>query len=592
MKKKVASKVLAGVLASVMVFGLAACGNDGETGGSSNPASSTPQGGSSQQQQPTPVPTAEPPIKLTISMPSDKQHMGADDGGGEYYEKLVKEINEYCNAEITWQWADMNTYYDQLSSKITTNDLADIIIGPTNGPGESDVTVLTAARQGQFWDLAPYYKDYDNLAAIPDITMEALSDNGKLYYLPRTRDLGRWGWAYRKDWAEKLGVEPKGEVCTWDEFKRMLEAFSTMDPDGNSVDDTYGLILDQWGDVFRIIGGWFNVPNNWGLDANGNLVHFSQMPEYKTMLKEVRELYQNGYINDGKKVASGVPAFYDVNAGGAKGYLQDEKGGVYIQCVDDIRKWELSGAGLRSKGYGTVEEPAVRIEGAIDIDGDGVFTAAPNGFGFNGTVMFSTKNVKDEATLRRVLDVYNKLQDGAMHDLMDYGWKDLTYIIDKDGYAVLLDQETGPEDNPRPTLSDTGVGSANYRWGFNQIWTLITAEENAATLVGAPPTEEIQKREQYLRYTWTKDYCVVDYGAGLSSETLKDAETGKVLNDILWTHTVGEGDGATTVQGAGIRFIIGEIDENGLDAELKRWLDAGGKKATEEMNALYKAGGQ
>lgn len=587
MKKKVASKVLAGVLASVMVFGLAACGDDGSTGGSSS-AASTPQ--SSSQAQATPVPTAEPPLKLTISMPSDKQHMGADDGGGEYYDRLVKEINEYCNAEITWQWADMNTYYDQLSSKITTNDLADIIIGPTNGPSETDATVLTAARQGQFWDLSPYIQDYDNLAAIPASIMQNMSDNGRIYYLPRTRDIGRWGWGYRKDWAEKLGVEPKGEIVTWDEFKRMLEAFSTMDPDGNGIDDTYGLILDQWGDVWRVIGGWFNVPNNWTLDANGNLVHFSQTPEYKTMLKEVRELYVNGYINDGKKAASGVPAFTDINPGGAKGYLQDEKGGVYIQCVDDIRKWELSGAGLRSKGYGTVEEPAVRLEGAIDIDGDGVFTAAPNGGGYNGTVMISTKNVKDEATLRRVLDVYNKLQDGAMHDLIDYGWKDLTYIIDKDGYAVLLDDKTGDEDNPRPTLSDTGVGSANYRWGFNQIWTQITAEENAATLSGAPATEALQVREQYLRYTWTKDYCVPDYGAGLISATASDSEISKVLTEILWTHTVGEGDGATTVQGAGIRFVTGEIDENGLDAELKRWLDAGGRQVTAEMNALYKAG--
>lgn len=589
MKKKVASKVLAGVLASVMVFGLAACGDDGETGGSSS-AASTPQNNSSQQQA-TPEPTAEPPLKLTISMPSEKQHMGADDGGGEYYNRLVKEINEYCNAEITWQWAADNTYYDQLSSKITTNDLADIIIGSTKGPDESDTTILIAARQGQFWDLAPYYMDYDNLAAIPEATIRALSDNGKLYYLPRTRDLGRQGWGYRKDWAEKLGVEPKGEIMTWDEFKKMLEAFSTMDPDGNGIDDTYGLILDQWDGALDTMYSWFNVSaGGWSLDASGNLVHYSQTPEFKTALKEIRELYINGYINDGKKTASGVPAFYDIPAGGAKGYCQDEKGGVYIQVVDDIRKWELSNAGIRSKGYGTVDEPAVRLEATVDIDGDGVFYTRANGGGFNGTIMISTKNVKDEATLRRVLSVLNKLQDGAMLDLIEYGWKDLTYILDKDGYVVLLDDKTGTEDAPRPTLSDTGVGSSNYRWGFNQIFTYVTAEENARTLSTAPATEALQIREAYLRNEWTRNYCVPNYGAGYLSATMTDAEIGKVLNDILKTHTVGEGDGAQTVQGAPIRYIIGEIDENALDAELKRWMDAGGKQATEEMNALYKAG--
>ena len=42
----------------------------------------------------------------------------------------------------------------------------------------------------------------------------------------------------RRDWMDKLGIE---SVTNLEEFEAMLEAFTRQDPDGNGVDDTYGI---------------------------------------------------------------------------------------------------------------------------------------------------------------------------------------------------------------------------------------------------------------------------------------------------------------------------------------------------------------
>ena len=565
MKKKLASKVLAGALASAMVFGMAACGND-----DSNPSSSTPSGSSTpsntsapsgSSSTPAPVETPKPaPMKITFAVPSDDEHLEPN----EWYDKVVTGINEYTNMDVDWQWTATGSYYEQLTEKVKAGNVADIVIGPTK-PFDDDTTVLQAAKEGLFWDLMPYIDDYDNLAAIPEATIRALSTNGSLYFLPRCRDLGRLGWGYRSDWAEQLQLKISDPI-TWQEFKDMLYAFTYNDPDGNGLHDTQGLVLDQWYDALKSIFAWFNVPDTWGLDEKGDLIHYTQTKEYKTAMKEIRALYEDGLINDGS--VEGIPAFTEISAGGIrKDYASTGKAGVFIQVLDDVRKWELGGGGLREQGFGTVEKPAVRLESFVDT-GNGVHVRG-NGGGFNGTILISTKNIKTEDQLRRVLQFLNDINDGEMVQLMDYGWEDVTYNLDENGYVNLW---LKPEDG----LEKNGLGSASYRYGFNQTRTMITAPENAQTITTAPPTEAIQQREDALKL-WNVDYAIPNMGSGYSPKVMESSEIISAMNTIIVD--------------AQVAYIKGEIDENGLDDALSRWLTAGGEQATKEINELYHAAG-
>lgn len=567
MKKKLASKVLAGALASAMIFSMAACGNnDNNPSGSNTPpsGSGTPSNTSapSNTQAPAQATPKPAPMKFTMAIPADEEHLEANPE----YDQLVKEINEYVNMEIDWQWQASATYYDQLLERIKAGNVADVIVGPTRvDVGDSVApTALEAAKQGLFWDLAPYYKDYDNLAAIPDAMMKSVSDNGAIYFLPRSRNLGRYGFGYRQDWAEKLNLKIS-DPMTWQEFHDMLYAFTYQDPDGNGLNDTVGLLIDQWHGAFEIMFSWFNVPTQWGLDDKGNLIHYSQTKEYKTALKAIRELYAEGLINDGSH--EGIPVYTDIVGGKIRSpYIAAGKGGVYIQCLDDVRKSETGGDGLQSQGFGSAEKPAMRLESFVDT-GAGIHVC-PNGGGYNGTIMISTVNIKTEDQLRRVLQCLNDLNDGKMIELMDYGWEGKTYSIDENGYVHRFDPEE---------LSAAGVATGKYSNGFNQCRTQITASANAQTLVDAPKTQAIEIRENEL-YEWNLAYCIPNYGAGYTPASLSgEASVADALNSII--------------SEAETKYIKGEIDENGLDDAIGRWLAGGGTQVTQEINDLYHAAG-
>lgn len=555
MKKNVASKIIAGALATTMVLGMAACGDDssnasGSASGSSSSSSQQASNSGSSSATPAPEVTPEPedrtPLSITVSLPSDETHTDAN----EWYDKLVAEINEYTDMNVTWQWQAQATYYDaeHLGLWISTGNVPDVMVVG------KDATFLNAAESGLFWDLTDYLKDYDNLASISEVALENASYNGKVYGVPRSRTVARNGLGYRVDWLNNLGLK---EPTTWENFTAMLYAFTYNDPDGNGVDDTVGLALDSWTGVFNIMETWFGVPNEWGIDAKGDLVHKSQTEEYKTALKAFRELYSQGVINNG---ANGIPDFMDVTAGKARDQLlRTGLAGCGVQVLDDQRKVETY---FEDQGLSTDEENIYTLQGYVDT---GLGALCYPTTGMNNMIAISTVNIKTEQQLRRVLLFLNELCDGECMNLIEYGWEGLTYSINENGYVV---------DFTADELTASGVGSKNYSNGFNQIIPYWTAEENARPVSRESGTTTITRLEQKL-YAENVQYCVPNYGAGYTSDTY--VAQGAALDTILSESL--------------ISYIKGEIDDAGLEAALTQWWTAGGETVTKEMNALYHAAG-
>ena len=554
MKKNVASKILAGALASTMVLSMAACGGsetESSASSSSSKAStsssaSTASSSSSAAPEVTPDPGPDmTPLSVTIALPSDETHTEAN----EYYDKLCTELNEYLQMDITWEWLDTNTYYEQLGLDIIAGDVADVMVVG------KDATFLQAAEEGLFWDLTDYIDDYDNLATIPEATRANASYNGKMYGIPRSRTLARNGLGYRLDWLNNLGLK---EPTTWEAFSDMLYAFTYNDPDGNGVDDTVGLFIDSWSGVWDIMMTWFGVPNVWGIDANGDLIHKSQTEEYKTALAAFRELYAQGVINNG---ANGIPDFQEVGAGKARNEgLRAQLGGCGVQVLDDQRKVQTY---FVEQGITTDEEIIYTLQGAVDT---GLGTLCYPTTGMNNMIAISTKTIKTEDQLKRVLQMMNDMNDGECMNLIEYGWEGITFVLDEDGY---VDDLTVEEREANGYTGFTG-----YNDGFNQIIPYFTAEENARPVTRPPASTPITILEQKL-YAENIQYCVTNYGASYTSETY--VANGTALDTIL--------------SEAQLKYIIGEIDEAGLEEQLKTWWTAGGEQVTKEMNDLYHAAG-
>ncbi len=550
MKKNVASKIIAGALASAMVLSMAACGGDetqSSTPSSSTPSSATTPSSSEKAPEATAVPGPDmTPLNITIAIPD----LGTDHSeANQWYDKLVADLNDYLQMNITWQWGgDQAAYYERLALDIIAGDVADVMLVA------KDATFLSAAEEGLFWDLAPYIDDYDNLATIPQATRESASHNGKMYGIPRSRTLARNGMGYRLDWLNNLGL---AEPTTWENFYNMLYAFTYNDPDGNGVDDTVGLFLDSWAGAFDIMMTWFGVPNVWGLDANGDLIHKSQTPEYKTALAAFRQLYADGLINNG---SNGIPDFREVGPGKARNEgLRTQLGGCGVQVLDDQRKVQTY---FQDQGITTEDEIIYTLAGAVDT---GLGTLCFPTTGMNNMIAISTKTIKTEEQLKRVLQMMNDFNDGEVLNMIEYGWMDLTFNLDENGYV---------HDFTADELNASGVASKSYSNGFNQILPYFTAEENARPVTRPAANTPITILENEL-YNENIKYCVPNYGASYSSQFYVD--NGAALDAIL--------------SDAQLKYIVGEIDEAGLEEQLKTWWTAGGRTVTEEMNKLYHASG-
>lgn len=98
----------------------------------------------------------------------------------------------------------------------------------------------------------------------------------------------------RLDWLNRLGLP---EPVTLEDVLRISRAFTERDPDGNGINDTFGLAADQ---SFSLVDGFFNgfhaYPNIW-LELGGQLVYGSVRPEMKRALGSLRELYAAGQID-------------------------------------------------------------------------------------------------------------------------------------------------------------------------------------------------------------------------------------------------------------------------------------------------------
>ncbi len=523
---------------------LAACGNSSSSSSTSSSSSGSSSGGSSSDDSSSDSGVDMTPLSITISLPSDETHTEQND----QYDRLVSELNDYLQMDITWVWEESTTYYDSLALAIVAGDVADVmVVGKTE-------TFLQAFQEGLFWDLTDYLDDYDNLSTIPDATRANCSYNGAVFALPRSRTLARNGMGYRLDWLNNLGL---AEPTTLDAWEDMLFAFTNNDPDGNGVNDTVGLFIDSWDGVWDIIFCWFGVPNEWGIDDNGDLIYKYMTDEYKTAAAEMRDLYSQGLINCGN---NGITDYLEVSAGGARNNgLRTQIGGCGVQVLDDLRKVQTY---FVEQGITTDDDVLFTLQGYVDT-GLGAFCLPTTGT--NNYIAISTKTITTEAQLKRVLQMLNDMNDGECLNLIEYGWEGLTYSINDEGYVELYDSDQ---------KAAAGVTSSTYNNGFNQVLAYFTAEENARPVTTESGTTPITALENQL-YEDDIQYCVTNYGASYTSDTYTNV--GSTISD--------------TFMGALDNYIQGIIDASAFEEAINTWWNAGGEAITAEMNELYHAAG-
>lgn len=405
--KKALSILLAGVMATSV---LSACGSSSSTTETSEAAAENEVQTTEASSEETENVSEQPaPTLSSVTMMCNYKAVEAPGEDND----LLKAIEEYTGTKLEMTWVPNDAYEEKLNTLIASVSLPQIVtVREIKSAG-----FINATRAGMFWDLTPYIEQFPNLSAINETIMKNVQTDGKQFLIPRTRDLIRAGIAIRTDWLDHLGLEMPETI---DEFTEVLRAFTFEDPDGNGVDDTYGLdMYDQGLKNFATqVSIYMGGPNNWFVDDSGNMVSEYDTEEYTRALTWYRDCFAEGLINkDFPVVTSKTQNFTDGKAGA-----------VFIGNLEDA-----------TTTLGTLTQ--VNPDATADVlqillDGENGEPHVPGYDGYTGAIAIPTTSVKTEEELLQILGFLDKLGDPEMVDLFNWGIEGETYTINDEGKVV------------------------------------------------------------------------------------------------------------------------------------------------------------
>lgn len=433
---------------------------------------------------------------------------------------VKRKVEELTNTVLDIDFVPSETYLAEMNTVMASGNMPMIMYIEENSP-----SIINAIRRGEFWDITDYIGNYVHLSKADPMRLKNISVDGRVYGLYRKRARGRFGYVYRKDWLDNLGMDVPDTI---DEFYDMLYKFTYDDPDRNGIDDTYGMTVTTSDIAFKNISVWNGAPNEWGFDSNGDLIPAHLTEEYFDTVKLFKRMADEGLINSDFVVMDAS----DWNEPFAEG-----KSGVIVDTCD---RANTLNALLKEK------DP----DGEVGISGVINGRVRPH-LGYSGYFAFPKSSVPDETTLTRILQFMDDCCDKEVFDLMRYGIEGRHYDI-VNGEIV---QRSGT-DVPRNEIND-----------FNQVLTYIDESEGTA-LVRTDIQKEVDKVQSE-----NEKYFVENPAESIISETYiqKGAELDKIITD------------------ARIKYMSGQLSDEGWYAEMQRWRDSGGDDVIREVNAAYDA---
>ena len=208
--KKLFSLGLGGLLA----FSMVGCGSTSSTTEATTPNDTTSTGEVTKPEKITMM------VNGTFLKPTQDQ------------DSLVAKYKELTGVDLQITSIDHNSYNDQLALAFASGDVPDVVI-------LSAEYYSAYASQGALADISEYWENSETKASgrMNEEYIDSLYINDGLYGFAAQRGNGCVTYL-RQDWLDNLGL---AVPTTYDEYLAVLEAFTTQDPDGNGVNDTYGV---------------------------------------------------------------------------------------------------------------------------------------------------------------------------------------------------------------------------------------------------------------------------------------------------------------------------------------------------------------
>lgn len=199
-------------------------------------------------------------------------------------DEFMAKLEELIGIKINVIQPDHDAYYDNVGQIVASGDLPDVMI-------LSSTYYSGYAAEGVLWDMTEAWENSElkkrqeayNGAGV----VEGVKIDGHLYGMPATRGNGCVTYV-KKKWMDNCGIT--SAPTNWEEYKAMLDAFMTGDPDGNGVDgDTYAAVASA-----GFVGGeapYINYLPEFYQDA------------YPSFYKDANGTWVDGFTEDSMKAA-------------------------------------------------------------------------------------------------------------------------------------------------------------------------------------------------------------------------------------------------------------------------------------------------
>ncbi len=291
-------KLIVFVLAFALIFSFAACNKDSADNEADTAKGETSEGSADQTEETIDIyGKYDPAIEIEVV-----RNVQLADTDADFSETVwVKEYERTLGIKLTYKLQAFGEQYDnKVNLLLASNDLPDMM--QVNLP-----QLYNMIDADQCADLTSAWENYATDQAKEAMTSDGTqnfdmaSRDGKLYAIPNVGPAIETAHHIfiREDWRQSLGLATPE---TFEDFEAMIYAFTNDDPDGNGVDDTYGLSLskDLWTDghdattFFNCFGAY---PSAWVEDGDGGLIYGGVMDGMKPALEKLAKYYQDGVIN-------------------------------------------------------------------------------------------------------------------------------------------------------------------------------------------------------------------------------------------------------------------------------------------------------
>ncbi|WP_102194640.1 extracellular solute-binding protein [Microbacterium aurantiacum] len=449
-------------------------------------------------------------------------------------------LEEVAGVDLKLNWVPNASYGDKVNITLAGDDLPQVMVVQGKDPG-----FVRNAEAGAFWDLTDYLGDYPNLKTnLPEV-QKAASVNGKVYGIFRARDVMREAVIVRKDWLENLGLElPK----TTEDLYEVAKAFTQNDPDGNGVDDTYGIIVPKWpgtigtNSPWDAIETWYGAGNRW-TERDGELVPNFTTDEWLEAVEFERRLVDEGLVN--RDFATFDSATWN------EPFLNG-KGGIIL----DVHSRAGQLISLLKQSQPDAFSEYVDITGNLE-GPDGELHALPTA-GYSGFLAIPKSSVRTEAELRGVLEVLDKLNSDEAGPILNNGIEGTTYTLDGD-LAVAVDGV--PQELKDAVLSYSQLGM------------------NVNGFKGYLPKQPSEYEQQ-----------MYDKRKEIEAADLEHAEFDPSAPFVSETYISKGAQLDTIVADARIQFLAGQITLGDVEKAIELWRSSGGDDVIKEINELAEAG--